>query len=120
MVSKTEGINTTGLDVEYLRNSNQWWGNWLIPVSAGFRTTDLTDKALKKTTYQSASTGQLTIGLSGYNQLSKSVLLNVSGETDKPVFVGVHSFQGVMIIPQPKLPIVIKAELHEEVLNSNL
>ena len=65
------------VSVEYLRNSNQWWANWLIPVSAGFRTTNLNDKGLKKTTHQSASTGQLTIGLSGYNQLSKSVLLNV-------------------------------------------
>ena len=77
LVSKTQGINTSGLDVEYLQNTNQWWGNWLIPVSAGFRTTDLNDKAFKKTNYQSASIGQLTIGLSGYNPLSKSVLLNV-------------------------------------------
>lgn len=134
LVSKTEGINTTGLDVEYLQNTNQWWGNWLIPVSAGFRTTDLNDKAFKKTTYQSASIGQLTIGLSGYNPLSKSVLLNVklgvlvgnenltnvSGETLERVFVGVHSFQGVMIIPQTKLPIVFKAGVYEEVLNSKL
>jgi hypothetical protein len=134
LVSKTGGINTSGLDVEYLQNTNQWWGNWLIPVSAGFRTTDLNDKAFKKTNYQSASIGQLTIGLSGYNPLSKSVLLNVkvgvlvgnenltnfSGETDERIFVGAHSFQGVMIIPQTKLPIVIKAGVYEEALNSKL
>ena len=77
LVSKTEGINISGLDVEYLQNTNLWWGNWLIPVSVGFRTTNLNDKAFKKTNYQSASIGQLTIGLSGYNPLSKSVLLNV-------------------------------------------
>ena len=47
-------------------------------------------------------------------------LTNVSGETLERVFVGVHSFQGVMIIPQNKLPIIIKAGVYEEVLNSKL
>ena len=134
LVPKTGGINTSGLDVEYLQNTNQWWGNWLITVSAGFRTTDLNDKAFKKTNYKSASLGQLTIGLSGYNPLSKSVLLNVklgvlvgneiltsfSGETDERIFVEAHSFRGVMITPQTKPPIVIKAGVYEEALNSKL
>lgn len=134
LVSKTKGINTSGLDVEYLQNTNQWWGIWLIPVSTGFRATDLNDKAFKKINYKSASIGQLTIGLSGYNPLSKSVLLNVklgvmvgnenltsfSGETDERIFVGAHSFHGVMITPQTKLPIVIKAGVYEEALNSKL
>lgn len=134
LVPKTGGINTSGLDVEYLQNTNQWWGNWLIPVSAGFRTTDLNDKSFKKTNYKSASLGQLTIGLSGYNPLSRSVLLNVklgvlvgneiltsfSGETDERIFVETHSFRGVMITPQTKPPIVIKAGVYEEALNSKL
>ena len=77
---------------------------------------------------------KLTIGLSGYNPLLKSVLLNVklgvlvgnenltsfSGDTDERIFVGAHSFQGVIITPQTKLPIVIKAGVYEEALNSKL
>ncbi|MDA9201552.1 hypothetical protein N9O58_01420 [Flavobacteriaceae bacterium] len=47
-------------------------------------------------------------------------LTNFSGETDERIFVGAHSFQGVMIIPQTKLPIVIKAGVYEEALNSKL
>ena len=134
LVSKTKGINTSGLDVEYLQNTSQWWGVWLIPVSTGFRATDLNDKAIKKINYKSASIGQLTIGLSGDNPLSKSVLLNVklgvmvgnenltsfSGETDERIFVGAHSFQGVMITPQTRVAIVIKAGVYEEALNSKL
>lgn len=134
LVSRVEGTNTTGVHFEYLQNRNQWWGNWLVPWVFRFQSTELRDKTFNKTNYQTASVAQLTVGVNGYKPLTDSLLLNLDGGVvignekltsfssaySERVFVGLSLFQGILFVPRINVPIVLKAGIYEEVLNSKL
>ena len=134
LVSRVEGLNTTGVHFEYLQNRNQWWGDWLLPWAIRFQSTELRDKTFNKTNYQTASVAQLTVGVNGYKPLTDNLLLNLdggviignekltsfSGDYTERVFVGLSLFQGIMFVPKINVPIVLKAGIYEEVLSSKL
>lgn len=134
LVSRVEGTNTTGVHFEYLQNRNQWWGDWLVPWVFRFQSTELRDKTFNKTNYQTASVAQLTVGVKGYKPLTDSLLLNLDGGVvignekltsfssaySERVFVGLSLFQGILFVPRINVPIVLKAGIYEEVLNSKL
>lgn len=134
LVSRVEGTNTTGVHFEYLQNRNQWWGDWLVPWVFRFQSTELRDKTFNKTNYQTASVAQLTVGVNGYKPLTDSLLLNLDGGVvignekltsfssaySERVFVGLSLFQGILFVPRINVPIVLKAGIYEEVLNSKL
>ena len=134
LVSRVEGTNTTGVHFEYLQNRNQWWGDWLVPWAFRFQSTELRDKTFNKTNYQTASVAQLTVGVNGYKPLTDSLLLNLDGGVvignekltsfssaySERVFVGLSLFQGILFVPRINVPIVLKAGIYEEVLNSKL
>jgi hypothetical protein len=134
LVSKASGSNTKGVHFEYLQNRNHQWGDWLLPWAFRFQSTELRDKAFNKTNYRTASVAQLTVGVNGYKPLTDTLLLNLDGGViignekltrfsnayTERVFVGLSLFQGVMFVPKISVPIVLKAGVYEEVLNSKL
>jgi len=134
LVSKVEGLNTTGVHFEYLQNRNRWWGDWLLPWAIRYQSTELRDKTFNKTNYRTASIGQLTVGINAYNPLTENLLLNLdggvivgnekltsfTGANTERVFVGLSLFQGILFVPKTTIPIVLKAGIYEEVLNSKL
>ena len=68
-VSKMEGTHTSGLQFSYLKNTNYWWNDWLIPLSFGFQTKEIQEDTFLESPYQSVTKTQGTLGLSGYCEL---------------------------------------------------
>lgn len=134
LISKVEGVNTSGFHFEYLQNRNTTWGDWLLPWAVSFQSTSLHDKAFNKTDYITASVAQLTVGVNGYKPLTNNLFLNLdggiiigneklthfSGAYNERVFVGLSLFQGILFVPDIAIPLVLKAGIYEEILNSKL
>ena len=134
LASKTEGINTSGYHFEYLQNTNNWWGDWLIPWRASIQLTNIRDQQFEKSKYLEATISHITLGVSGYKGISENLFLNLdggvilglenltefSGRNADRFFVGLSTSQGVLYIPDSKLALVLKGGLYQEVLTSKL
>ena len=134
LVSKVEGVNTSGFHFEYLQNRNTLWGDWLLPWAVSFQSTELHYKTFNKTDYRTASVAQLTVEVNGYKPLTNNLFLNLdggviigneklthfSGVYNERVFIGLSLFQGILFVPDITVPLVLKAGIYEEVLNSKL
>lgn len=134
LVSRTEGVNTSGMHFEFLQNANNWWGNWLLPWRISFQLAEIQTEKFEKSNYIKASFSHATIGLGGYKTLSDRLYLNIDAgvilgsENLTPLrgnqfdyfFVGLSSFQGILFVPSTKWALVLKAGVYEEVLTSKL
>jgi hypothetical protein len=76
-VSKMEGTHTSGLQFSYLKNTNYWWNDWLIPLSFGFQTKEIQEDTFLESPYLSVTKTQGTLGLSGYKRIASQWLLNI-------------------------------------------
>ena len=113
LVSKKEGIHTSGLHFEYLQNTNNWWGDWLLPWRISFQIADIRPEKFEKTNYTKATFSHATIGLGGYKTISETLYLNIdagvilgsenlterTGKQFDRFFLGLSSFQGLLFIP---------------------
>ena len=62
----------------------------------------------------------LLLNLDGGVIIGNEKLTRFSNAYTERVFVGLSLFQGVMFVPKISVPIVLKAGVYEEVLNSKL
>lgn len=60
------------------------------------------------------------LNLDGGVVIGNEKLTSFSGAYTERVFVGLSFFQGIMFVPKINVPIVLKAGIYEEVLNSKL
>ena len=105
-----------------------------MPWAVSFQSTELHDKTFNKTDYRTASVAQLTVGVNGYKPLTNNLFLNLdggviigneklthfSGVYNERVFIGLSLFQGILFVQDITVPLVLKAGIYEEVLNSKL
>jgi len=134
LASRAEGINTSGMHYEYLQNTNNWWGDWLLPWRASIQLTDLRNEKFQKSDFRQATMGHATVGVSGIKTLSDRLYLNMdagvilgsenlvelSGKQYDRFYVGLSSFQGILFIPTSKWAVVLKTGIYEEVLTSKV
>lgn len=134
LVSRTEGVNTSGMYYEYLQNTNNWWGDWLLPWRVSIQFSDIRDEKFRKSNFRQASMGQVTLGVGGLKTLTDKLYLNIdagvilgsenltefTGKQYERFVVGLSSFQGILFIPKTKWAIVLKAGIYEEALTSKL
>lgn len=134
LVSRVEGINTSGMYYEYLQNTNNWWGDWLLPWRVSIQFSNIRDEEFQKSNFRQATMGHATIGVSGLKTLTDKLYLNIdagvilgsenltelTGKQYDRFFVGLSSFQGILFVPTTKWAVVLKAGIYEEVLTSKL
>ena len=134
LVSRVEGVNTSGMHFEYLQNTNNWWNDWLLPWRVSIKLADIRTEKFEKSDYIKASFNHATIGMGGYKTLSDRLYLNIDagvilgsenltplrGNPFDHFFVGLSSFQGILFVPSTKWALVLKAGVYEEVLTSKL
>ena len=133
-VSKMEGTHTSGLQFSYLKNTNYWWNDWLIPLSFSFQTKEIQEETFLESPYLSVTKTQGTLGFSGYKPLAPQWLLNVEvgvilgneilvdlfNRRDERFVFGLGSSQGVMFVPSSQWGIVLQAGIYEDIVNSKL
>ena len=134
LVSRAEGINTSGMYYEYLQNTNNWWGDWLLPWRVSIQISEIRDEKFLKSNFQQASMGQATLGVGGFKTLTDKIYLNIdagvilgsenlvelTGKEYDRFYAGLSSFQGILFVPTTKWAVVLKAGVYEEVLTSKL
>ena len=112
-VSKMEGTHTSGLQFSYLKNTNYWWNDWLIPLSFGFQTKEIHEDTFLESPYQSVTKTQGTLGLSRYKPIASHWLLNIEvdailgneilvdlfNQRDERFVFGFGSSQGMIFVP---------------------
>lgn len=134
LFSRAEGINTSGMYYEYLQNTNNWWGDWLLPWRVSIQFSNIRDEEFQKSNFLQATMGHATIGVSGLKTITDKLYLNIdagvilgsenitelTGKQYDRFFVGLSSFQGILFVPTTKWAVVLKAGIYEEVLTSKL
>lgn len=134
MVSRVEGINTSGMYYEYLQNTNNWWGDWLLPWRVSIQVSEIRNAKFEKSIFRQASMGHAAIGVGGFKTLTDKIYLNIdagvilgsenlvelSWKQYDRFYVGLRSFQGILFVPTTKWAVVLKAGVYEEVLTSKL
>ena len=133
-VSKMEGTHTSGLQFSYLKNTNYWWNDWLIPLSFGFQTKEIQEDTFLESPYQSVTKTQGTLGLSGYKPITTQWLLNIEvdailgneilvdlfNQRDERFVFGFGSSQGIIFVPSSQWGIVLQAGIYQDIVNSKL
>ena len=134
LASRVEGVNTSGMYYEYLQNTNNWWGDWLLPWRVSIQLSDIRDEKFLQSNFVQASMGHATIGVGGLKTLTDKLYLNIdagvilgsenlterTGKQFDRFFLGLSSFQGLLFIPNSKWALVLKAGIYEQVLTSKL
>lgn len=133
-VSKMEGTHTSGLQFSYLKNTDFWWNDWLIPLSFSFQTKEIQEETFLESPYLSVTKTQGTLGFSGYKPiapqwllkvevgviLGSEILVDLFNQRDERFVFGLGSSQGVMFVPSSQWGVVLQAGLYEDIVNSKL
>lgn len=134
LVSKYEGINTSGFEAVYYKNNNLWWNDWFTPWSIGLQSTRIRNDKFEESEYLSADLGYITLGITGFKNLTEKLYINIDlgvnigfenlidlNSTPQDRFIiGLSSSQGILYIPNTNSGFVFKAGIYEEVLTSKL
>ena len=134
LVGKTFGINANGTKLNYYKNTNYLWNDWLIPWGFGIHSFTINQSHFEKSGYKDANLNTFSIGSSGFKSLERNLYLNLVIQAtlgneklkdfsnvinDRFVF-GISPSQGIVYIPKSKFGVVLGLSVYEKILSSKV